>query len=237
MPQATEAIEFKRARALRGEAESASDSVPAPLPEAPAPRIVLDDGAYAARRDGALELHDAEGRLLFSYRNGSAELVAPSGDLRLSAPRGSIKLDAQGDVEICSSRDVVQRPARRAAIEVQGSGMAKLEVDKKTIRASADELAVVTRRSELATGEATVLARKITTKATEIATVVQRYELTARRIVEKSKEAFRDVQGLLQTKAGRTRTIVEGVCSLFTRRTVMVSDKDTSIDGSKVLLG
>ena len=69
MPQATEAIEFKRARALRGEAENASDSVPAPLPEAAAPRIVLDDGAYAEGREGGLELHDAEGRLLLCYRN------------------------------------------------------------------------------------------------------------------------------------------------------------------------
>ena len=115
--------------------------------------------------------------------------------------------------------------------------MARFSVDKKAVRARADEVAVVAKRSRLATGEATVIARAIATTASSLATHVERYELQTRRLVERSQDAFREVTDLLQTKAVRTRTLVKGVHALFSRRTVMVSDKDTSIDGSKVLLG
>ncbi len=199
--------------------------------------IELSDGARAEQVDGALELRDREGRLLLRYQDGAAEVVAATGDLKLAAPQGAVLIDAATDVHIRAARDVVQEPARKAAIEVQGEGMARFEVDRKTVRARADEVAVVAKKSRLATGEATVLARAIATTATSVATQVERYELTTRKLIERSRTVFREVEGLIQTKAGRTRTLVQGVHALFSKRTVMVSKKDTSIDGSKVLLG
>ena len=199
--------------------------------------IELPDGARAERVDDALEPRDAAGRLLLRYADGAAEIVAATGDLRLAAPAGAVHIDAATDVCISAARDVTVEPARTATVQVQGEDMARLAVDRKAVRARADEVAVVARRSRLATGEATVLARAIATTATSVATHVERYELSTRKLVERSRTAFRQVEGLLQTKAGRTRPLVQGVHALFSKRTVMVSDKDTSIDGSKVLLG
>jgi hypothetical protein len=36
---------------------------------------------------------------------------------------------------------------------------------------------------------------------------------------------------------GRARTLVKDVYAVLSRRTVMTSQEDTSIDGSKILLG
>ena len=50
-------------------------------------------------------------------------------------------------------------------------------------------------------------------------------------------EAAGHAPDLAQTRAGRIRTLVQDVYTTHARRTVMVSEEDTSIDGAKVLLG
>lgn len=198
-------------------------------------RIELRDGSAAERVGDALEVRDPRGRLLMRFCDGEAELVAAEGDLRLSAPHGGIVLDAAVDVVLTAARDVVQRPKRASVIETGGA--TALSVDRRRVAVETDALEVSTRTSRLATADATVMARQITTHAERLAMRVERYELSAGRLVERSRDTFREVVGLLQTKAGRTRTLVSGVASLFSERTVMVSKRDTSIDGEKVLLG
>jgi hypothetical protein len=198
-------------------------------------RIELRDGSAAERVGDALEVRDPRGRLLLRFCDGEAELVAAEGDLRLSAPRGGIVLESAEDVVLSAARDVVQRPQRAATIEA--GGRTALSIDRRKLAVNTDAAEVSAKRSRLATGEASVAARRIVTHAERIATRVERYELSAGRLVERSRDAFREVAGLLQTKAARTRTLVSGVSSLFSERTVMVSERDTSIDGEKVLLG
>jgi hypothetical protein len=66
---------------------------------------------------------------------------------------------------------------------------------------------------------------------------VGRYELRAGKLVEKVHDALREVTGLCESKLGRARTVVAGTFGLRTRRTVLESEHDTSIDGKRVLLG
>ena len=79
------------------------------------------------------------------------------------------------------------------------------------------------------------------TTAQSLSYNVERYELTADRLVEKTRDAFprafRDVGDLLQIRAGRVRTLVQDVYTMCSRRTVMISRQDTSIDGKRILLG
>jgi hypothetical protein len=197
-------------------------------------RLQLRDGSAAEVVDDALELRSPDGRLLLRYRDGSAELIAPDGDLVLAAPAGKIVLESATDVELRAARDIRQVPGRRATIEAAD---ATLEVSPTGIRSKAPRFDVTAQRSRVAVGEASFLAGHVATSAEHIVTEVQRYELTAERLVERSRDTFREVTGLLQEKAGRIRTFVKGVRALYTNRTVMVSKKDTSIDGEKVLLG
>ncbi len=205
----------------------------------PEPRVLaLADGTTAAIAGEALELRDREGRLLVRYVDGTAEISAPGRDLKLSAPNGRVVLDAGTDVSIHAARDLEHRAGRRvdlAAGAPDAAPQVRLEPAGAEVRAA--RIDVQAKTSRLVTGQATVLARSITTTAELLAQNVGRYELAASKIVEKARDAFREVSGLLQTRAGRARTLVSDLYSLSTRRTVLDSKEETSIDGKKILLG
>jgi len=74
-------------------------------------------------------------------------------------------------------------------------------------------------------------------RATQLSTKVERYELEATRIVEKARDAFRDVSGYARQRIGRLSTVVRDLYTVQSQRTVMRSHKDTSIDGRRIRLG
>lgn len=60
---------------------------------------------------------------------------------------------------------------------------------------------------------------------------------TVGRLIEKAKNAYRQVDNLNQLKAGRMRTVVEGSYHLKSERIVEKAEKDVRIDGEKINLG
>ncbi|WP_044245420.1 DUF3540 domain-containing protein [Chondromyces apiculatus] len=152
-----------------------------------------------------------EGGVEISDRAGRLLVRYVNGSAEIAAPAGDLILAAPG------GRVVV-----RAETEVE------VEAPKLKVRAE---------DAEVTTGEVTVVARRIATTAQAVVQQVERFELTATKIVERARDTFRDVTDLAQTRAGRARTIVEDVCSIYARRTALVSREDTSIDGRRVLLG
>jgi Protein of unknown function (DUF3540) len=193
-------------------------------------------GATAEANGEAIEVRDPEGRLLVRYAGGVAEITSPERDLRLSAPHGRVVLSAGTDVSIEAARDLQQRAGRRLDLAA-GPGDPQIHVEPSRTSVKAARLEVEARASRLVTGEATVLARTIATTAEHVAANVERYELTAARLIEKTRDAFRDVAGLLQSRIGRSRTVVGDTYTLHARRSTLTSDEETTIDGSKILLG
>jgi hypothetical protein len=82
-----------------------------------------------------------------------------------------------------------------------------------------------------------VLATRIVQTASHIAQQAERVEVTAARLVERTRDVYREATDLMETRAGRARTLVSDVYSLLSRRTTMASKEDTTIDGKRVLLG
>ena len=74
-------------------------------------------------------------------------------------------------------------------------------------------------------------------RASSASFAVGQWELRAERVVERVTDAFRSVDGLLETRAKRMRTLVATTLELFGKRTTITSEKDTRIDGERVLLG
>lgn len=62
-------------------------------------------------------------------------------------------------------------------------------------------------------------------------------ETIAQAIVERAHNAYRWVKDLVQTYAGRQRTVVEGSSLLNAERILERAEKEVKIDGNKVLLG
>lgn len=234
-----------RTKIARGAARalSAGEGEGAPPPSAPArlhdePVITLPDGATARREGDGLVLADRAGRVLVRYENGSAEIAAPDGDLTLAAPRGRVVLRSGLDVEVEAARDIHSQAGRAltlAAGESPGSPRLALGTEGATLKAR--DVRVEAQNSHLVTGRATVLAHQLGTTAHEWALHVERYELTATRLVETTRDAFREASELAQTRAGRMRTFVAGLFSVSAKRASLTAKEETKIDGKKVLLG
>lgn len=201
------------------------------------PSIALPDGGSAALHGRALEVRDAEGRLVVRYEDGAATISPERGDLRLCAPSGSVRIESAMDVSIKAGRDVEQRAARRVDVAAGEAQEPAVRVEAKKLRVKVDQIETLSKVSRFVTGQATVLARTAAVTAVELAQNVDKYDLVATRLVERTRDAFREAQDLAQTKVGRARTLVRDVFSLQSKRSVLVSEEDTSIDGRKILLG
>jgi hypothetical protein len=185
-------------------------------------RIALPDGGAVTVEEGAVTIADAAGRVLVRWQDGAAEILAPAGDLTLAAPAGKVVLRAAREVEIAAGPEAAAPQISVGAVET---------------KVTSARLAVASEQADVAVGDAAVVARRIATTASAIVQKVERYELLATRLVEKTRDAFRDATDLAQTRVGRARTIVKDAYALYTKRTSLTSTEDTSIDGNKVLLG
>jgi hypothetical protein len=202
------------------------------------PSLPLPDGGSVSVSGEVVELRDPAGRLLVRYANGSAEIAAPAGDLTLAAPEGRVTVRAGRDIALSAAGELSQRAGQSVVLAVgAGDAAPQLRVGAATTELEAERLEVKVDSAHVAAGQATVLAQRIATTATALVQNVERLELTATRLIEKTRDAFRDTSDLAQTRAGRVRTVVSDVFALFSRRTTMASDEETSIDGSKILLG
>ena len=68
-------------------------------------------------------------------------------------------------------------------------------------------------------------------------TRVQDAQLTTDTIRSTAREVYQEVGGLLQTRAGRLRTVVRGAMSFRSKLLLMRAEQDAKIDGRQVLLG
>lgn len=173
--------------------------------------IAASDGARAVARDGAIELRDPDGALVATWDPAARRLVvaAAEGDLHLQA-RGKVRIEAGGDLELVSGAN-----ARLDA--------SVLEATTHRVSVDADEARLRTRASHLDAETHTVQ--------------VGRLEVAAQRLFEAAGEAYREVEGLLQQRAGRARTLVKETFRLLAGRTDIASREDTVVDGKRVLLG
>jgi hypothetical protein len=172
--------------------------------------FTLPDGSSVDREGDEVAIRDPAGRIVVRYEGGVATIVAPDGDLRLEAPRGDIRLVA--------GRDVV--------VEADG-----------VLRQVAGEIEVRARVARAALGVGLLAARTLETTASRLAQRAELLDVEADRIVERSREALQEVREVAQQRLGRLATLVEDVCSLHARRTVVTSTEETEIDGKRVLLG
>jgi uncharacterized protein DUF3540 len=113
----------------------------------------------------------------------------------------------------------------------------QVRIEPATTTVKATKLNVEANQARLVSAKIAVIAGHIASTAEEIAQNVGRYELTANRLIERTQCSFRDVKDLAQSRIGRVRTVVNDVYAVYSRRAVLVSKEETSIDGSKVLLG
>jgi hypothetical protein len=159
-------------------------------------------------------------------------MAAPAKKIRRRAPSASV------------SRSLEAAPALHV---VRTAGGASVEVDgERLVVRDMRGAIVVVYDAERGTAEIAapkgdlVLSAphgKIALRAQEVECEAGRIELRADRIFERARDLYRDVEGLLQTRAERVRTLATGAYQLFAKRVNVLAEEDAAVDGKRVLLG
>ena len=148
---------------------------------------------------------------------------------------GSASLE--GDVIVLRSAagDVLARYDGAAdTLSLRGASHVHLSAPEGTLRLTARD------HVEIQAGEGSRLRlspHQIELRADDAAFAVGRWELRADRMIQRVGDALLNVERLCETRAERMRSIVRGTLEMVGRRTTIRSEKDTRIDGERVLLG
>ncbi len=202
----------------------------------PSSVVPLSDGSAVHIADAEVAILSPAGEIVVRYERGTATIVAQA-DLVLSAPRGRVRIESGHDVEIAAARDVVQRAARRVDVRAGNAEEPQLRVETERVGVDAPELSVSSAKVDASFGDVDVVAGRLTTVAASITERAQRIEVAAEKLVETTRDTFREAKGLFVSRAGRVQQIVRDAFLLKTRRTTLTSTDETSVDGKKVLLG
>jgi uncharacterized protein (DUF2345 family) len=198
--------------------------------------VPLADGGAVRVEHGQVSILAPTGEVVVRYEGGTATIVAQA-DLVLAAPRGRVRIESGQDVEITAARDVVHHAARRVDLRAGAAAAPQLRVETERVALSTDQLEASSAKVEASLGDVNVVAGRLTTVAASITERAQRIEVAAEKLIETTRDTFREAKGLLVSRAGRVQTIVRDVFLLKTRRTTLKSSDETSVDGKKVLLG
>ena len=137
-------------------------------------------------------------------------------------------------------------PAReRRSVRTPSGASAEADGERLVVRDARGAIVVVydaergSAEITVAEGDLTLSAPrgKVAIQAPEIVCETGRFELRASQIVERAHDVFREIEGLLHTRAKRARTIVHGAFHLFGKRVNLLAEEDASVDGKRVLLG
>jgi hypothetical protein len=134
-------------------------------------------------------------------------------------------------------------PPPPTEVRTPSGATAGISGDRIVVRNSRNAIVVVydaaSDTAEITAGDLTLSAPggRIALRASEIVCEAGRFELRAGRIVERAGDVYREIEGLLQTRAERVRTVVRGAYQLFAKRAQVVAEEDASVDGKRVLLG
>jgi len=181
------------------------------------------DGVAAQVDADVLTVRDARGDVLFTHdaRTGTStvtgrEVHLKADELAMSARKVSI--EGSQEVRIGRGEDTLVMTEKetklRAARFVGSLGEGRFSIRDVIFGAQSVETAVGRARQ-----------------------VVEVAELTAGRIVERSKDVFRETEGVAQTRAGRIRMVAEGVFSVLSERATLKAEDNMAIMGEKIELG
>ena len=80
-------------------------------------------------------------------------------------------------------------------------------------------------------------AKGVAVNAPAVEMRAETIELEAKTLTQRVESAFQWVKDLLQVRAGRSRTVVDGTSHQLAERTFIRSEKEVKVDGEKIYLG
>ena len=129
--------------------------------------------------------------------------------LRVRAPDGRLLLevDEDGAIALCVPRGDLELRAAEGRVRIEGAEGVEIR------------------------GPAVVV------ETAHLRRVVGLLETRARRIVERSRDAYRDIEGVSQTRAGQVRVVAKKTFRAVAERLRFRAKKDAKLQGDKIYLG
>lgn len=208
-----------------------------------APGVRASDGTSAAleTEDGreVLRVRDADGGLLLEHRphEGRTVIHAP-GDLAFEA-EGDLDLRAAGAVRVRAGTDLDlegRGDVRLAATDLDGSPASELEMRGGRTSLDTRRLGARVGRADAQLDEANVVVGTLRTVAKRVKQELGVIETQAERIVERTKESWRETEGLSQTRAGRLRLVAAGALQAIGETALVKAREGVKIKGEKIYL-
>jgi hypothetical protein len=134
-------------------------------------------------------------------------------------------------VELRAGRDRAPREGEGPAEE------GRISVRPRLIRAEAEQLRVDAKKAEAVFEGARLFVSTLRTVAKEVESRFVRKEEEGQSLIERLGDAFREVEGLSQTRAGRLKLLAKKALSLSGDSVGVQADREVSVDGEKIYLG
>ncbi len=133
---------------------------------------------------------------------------------------------------------------RRARIHVDSGDLEFITKDGNIVLSSArnvviqgESVQVSGERGDIQLSQTNLAGARLQARYKETKVVSDRFEGVFQTLTEKAKNAFRSVEQLAQTKAGRMRTLVESSYFFKAKRAFVKSDEDYKLRAEKIHLG
>ncbi len=133
---------------------------------------------------------------------------------------------------------------RRARIHVDHGDLEFVTKDGNIVLSSArgvviqgDSVRVSGERGDIQLSQTNLSGTRLQAHYKEAKVVSDRFEAVFQTLTERAKNAFRTIEQLAQTKAGRIRTLVDSTYFFKARRAFVKSDEDYKIRAEKIHLG
>jgi hypothetical protein len=206
--------------------------------------LASSSGAYAELTEDkggeSLKVYSRDRRLVFEYNplSGRTTVFVPSGDLEFVT---------QGDISFTSARSISLRGqsvelTSRSSIRLSVTDMlgwirSGLMLHCQRAKLTGPEVAIAARRGEFQVEEVNWTARRILGRVEHVRLVAGKLERFANLVIEKTRDVYTTVDGLVQLKAGRLRTLLDGTYHFKAKRAYMKAQEDFKINADKIHLG
>lgn len=167
-------------------------------------------------------------------------LTIPHGDLELHAAHGRVRLHGSEGVELASDRDVTIEAGRSAAIgcvDRDGTLRSGARFEGSTAELRAGVLATRAAHLHTVAEEVTLIAARMDAHVERLRQRASELEIEAGELVEKARTAYREVEELAQTRAGRLRFVARTTLHALAQRAKMKAEAVFAIDGESIHLG
>ncbi len=216
-------------------------------PSAAAPRCVETGNGVRAELNGRgpgerLRVVTRDGEVLFEYdaTTRRARVHVPAGDLELIAPEGNIDLTAARGIRLCARESIELRSLRGvdiAAAAPASTDLSRVQIAPAGIALRAPRLGMRADEARIDLKRARLTGQRLDARLDHVKLVARRLESAAEQVVQRAQNLYQSVRQLAQLRAGRRRTLVEGTHQIASKQTIMKSREDTRIDGKRIHLG